>query len=303
MDLAADSSFAEAVRKVREHYGIEVSAAQVRTLTYRHGAGLEEQTQTRMAVPSGGVSRMLGEIDGSLIPIVRSKPGAGDRRRLREVGWREVKLSLVRRVGAVRGRYGATLGSVDEAGQQWRQRAIEAGFGTATRMHCVGDGAGWIAAQVTEQFGSQGSYLIDFYHVSEYLAKAGAEIVGQTQLPVWLHRQQDRLKQNHLARVLDRLRQKQEAPEVADDEAPIRKCLRYLENREAYLDYQGALNKGLPIGSGEIESSHRTVVQARLKIAGAWWKEENAKKMLALRTCRANDEWDNYWKEVFRTSS
>lgn len=303
MDLAADSSFSEAVRKVREHYGIEVSASQVRSLSYAHGAEMKDRTETRMAVPAGGVARMIGEMDGSLIPIVRSKPGGGDRRRLRQVGWREVKLSLVRPVGVVRGRYGATLGSADEAGLRWRQEAIEAGFGRETRMHCVGDGAGWIATQVTEQFGSQGSYLIDFYHVSEYLAKAGSKIVPEDQVRGWLHRQQDRLKHSRLWQVLEELRQEQESPEVADEEAPIRKCLRYLETREENLDYQGALNEKLPIGSGEIESGHRTVVQARLKIAGAWWTEKNARKMLALRNCRANEEWDNYWQEVFRASS
>jgi len=50
----------------------------------------------------------------------------------------------------------------------------------------------------------------------------------------------------------------------------------------------------LPIGSGEIESRHRHVIQARLKRAGAWWKEENAEKMLALRVARANCEWESY---------
>ncbi|HAY28077.1 MAG TPA: ISKra4 family transposase, partial [Candidatus Accumulibacter sp.] len=49
-------------------------------------------------------------------------------------------------------------------------------------------------------------------------------------------------------------------------------------------------------GSGEIESAHRYVIQDRLKRAGAWWKLKNAKHMLALRVCRANQEWDRYWQ-------
>ena len=52
------------------------------------------------------------------------------------------------------------------------------------------------------------------------------------------------------------------------------KCYRYIANREDSLDYKEALEKDLPIGSGEIESSHRYVIQKRLKIAGAWWKPE-----------------------------
>jgi len=57
-----------------------------------------------------------------------------------------------------------------------------------------------------------------------------------------------------------------------------------------------AIDANLPIGSGEIESAHRYVIQDRLKIPGAWWKENNAAKMLALKTLRANNEWEDYWK-------
>ncbi|MBS4169371.1 hypothetical protein NEOC95_000075 [Neochlamydia sp. AcF95] len=61
------------------------------------------------------------------------------------------------------------------------------------------------------------------------------------------------------------------------------------------MNYKSALDKGLPIGSGEIESSHRHVVQKRLKIAGTWWKTENANAMLSLRIGRLNGYWEAYW--------
>ena len=62
------------------------------------------------------------------------------------------------------------------------------------------------------------------------------------------------------------------------------------------LDYAGARAAGLPIGSGEIESGHRHVIQQRLKLAGCWWKEPNAEAMLGLRAARANQLWNAYWK-------
>ncbi|MDE0284790.1 MAG: ISKra4 family transposase, partial [Gammaproteobacteria bacterium] len=49
---------------------------------------------------------------------------------------------------------------------------------------------------------------------------------------------------------------------------------------------------------GEIESAHRYVVQRRMKIAGAWWKADNAQAMLALRICRFNGLWNEYWQQV-----
>jgi hypothetical protein len=71
----------------------------------------------------------------------------------------------------------------------------------------------------------------------------------------------------------------------------------YLEERLGQVDNQGAIKKGFPIGSGEIESGNKSVLQAGLKIAGAWWKVENAEKMIGVRTNRANQEWEAYWKQ------
>jgi len=34
--------------------------------------------------------------------------------------------------------------------------------------------------------------------------------------------------------------------------------IRYIENRPGQFDYQNAIKNNLPIGSGQIESAHRT---------------------------------------------
>lgn len=86
-----------------------------------------------------------------------------------------------------------------------------------------------------------------------------------------------------------------ELPDRADSDAPVRQCHRYLSHRPDQLDYQSALAQGLPIGSGAIESSHRYIVQKRLKLPGAWWRAANAEHMLALRLNRANHHWNDYW--------
>ena len=50
--------------------------------------------------------------------------------------------------------------------------AAKAGFGPGSRLHAVGDGAPWIANQVKARFGTQGTYLVDFFHTCEYLGAA-----------------------------------------------------------------------------------------------------------------------------------
>src|SRR4029077_19096280 len=69
-----------------------------------------------------------------------------------------------------------------------------------------------------------------------------------------------------------------EPAHLSDPEAPVRTCFRYLSNHSNFLNYQGALAAGLPIGSGEVEGGHRYIFQNRLKIAGSWRKMENPKK-------------------------
>lgn len=78
----------------------------------------------------------------------------------------------------------------------------------------------------------------------------------------------------------------------------MRDAHRYLSGRLEQLDYAGAHARKRPIGSGEIESGHRHVIQERLKRAGSWWKEANAEAMLGLRVARANQRWDSYWNNL-----
>ena len=84
------------------------------------------------------------------------------------------------------------------------------------------------------------------------------------------------------------LRPRLESEETEDRNAPVRRCLRYLSSRPGQFDYSEARKRGTSIGSDEIESVHRYVIQERLKIAGAWWTPENARFMLSLRVDRAD---------------
>jgi hypothetical protein len=82
-------------------------------------------------------------------------------------------------------RFAATFGEPAEVGEQLRAWAQRVGFGLTSKVHSVGDGAPWIVNQVQRVFGPQGTYLVDFYHLSEYLATAAPR--GAPQLPgQWL---------------------------------------------------------------------------------------------------------------------
>jgi hypothetical protein len=296
-DFGADHSFEGTCKKMREHYGVELPASGVRCCTLAHAKGsgaVEHQA------PPGQVQTLVTEMDGTMLPIVATQCGPGlDGRKGKELFWREARLCLARPLDAVDAVYGATFGTVQVAGWLWHQVAQGAGLGLNTRVHGLGDGATWIVNTFQEQFGtgkdSQAAYMIDFHHVSDYLA-AAAQGVAPGGHKEWLHQQQALLRQNEVSQVLRSLDRHLEPAE--QEEAPIRRAHDYISERQPYMNYAGALAAGLPIGSGEVEGGHRHVLQRRLKIPGAWWLEGNAEAMLQLRTLRANGDWDKYWTQI-----
>lgn len=294
-DFGADLSFGRVPEKLLEHYGIEMPTSTVLRVTEHHARCCHEWADlTPVKAPASAAGVFIGEMDGSMVPVVETVPEALDKRRAKAVSWKEARLCLVHLVGSATPVFGGHFaGGVAESGRQWADCARRAGFGTGSRMHAVGDGAPWIAEQMESQFGANARYLVDFYHLCEYLSSA-AQVCAPEAPGIWLDRQKERLKTKQAKDVLKAL----EPFIEADPDAPAAACHRYLRNRLHQVDYQGALELGLPIGSGEIESAHRYIIQERLKRAGAWWAPSHVDAMLALRLNRANRQWNAYWGAV-----
>ncbi len=305
-DLGADLPYAKVMDKLVEHYGLVLGESTIRKVTLAHAGEIHRRSggfAQGLPEPVGAKAvTFIAEIDGTMVPTVCSDATSADRRKAKTVQWQEAKVSLAHAQGSTQMVYGATLlGDVDTAGRQLRACAKRAGFGKGHRVHAVGDGAPWIAAQVKQRFGSQGSYLLDFYHVCEYLSDAAKAIEQQPPAQqTWVDVQKQRLKDQQPDAVLHALHTYLEPAQTDDAQAPVRRCHRYMLQRLHQLDYRGAIDQGLPIGSGEIESAHRYLVQKRLKLPGAWWLAANADHMLALRVNRANGEWHDYWATNYR---
>lgn len=284
--------------KLIEHYGVLLPESTIRRITEHHAQQMYDTHILQEAWPQQlGCATVIAEMDGGMVPLVEPDPTQADQRKGKRLHWKEAKLCLAHAQGSRTLVYGGTLqGDVNQAGQALFDCAVRAGFGQQSHLHAVGDGAEWIASQVEEQFGANGYYLVDFYHVCDYLSAAAKAIHSdEGTAGVWLDVQKTRLKNQQADETLSALQPHLEAANVDDEDAPVRCCHRYLTKRRDQLDYQSTLAHDLPIGSGEIESAHRYVVQQRLKRPGAWWRKQNAEHMLALRLNRANKQWHGYW--------
>jgi hypothetical protein len=298
-DFGAEHSFRASNQRLKEHYGFELNASAVRTVTLRHALRAQEHLaksyeESFRSLPQKGPAFIVAEVDGTMICTV---PAGRGRQQPHPRQWQEMRLAVAQDVARTQATYAASFGSVEEIGRRWGHCTRAAGWALDSRIHVVADGAEWIRLQSREVFGDQADLLVDFYHVSEYLA-AAAERCRPRAPAAWRRTQQQRLKRGAIAKVLRALEPFVEAATVDEAEAPVRNALRYLSNRLECLDYPRALAHQLPIGSGLIESSHKHILHARLKQPGSAWLHPHAEALAQLRVLRANELWESLWPQA-----
>lgn len=280
-----------------EHYGVDLPASTIKNITELHAKKMEKNQQNIQTLQkkSKASKDTIAEADGAMVPMVTIDAAfKGDKRKTRKTEWREGRVVLAREKGTIKPIYSALIGSPDDVGDHLGQVVHAIGYDENTNLHCIGDGATWIADQVERVFGDNANFLIDFYHLSQYLSEASQCCSSSSR--EWFHSMQDLMKQNKADVVIKQLEQHMNEDNAIHD-CGAKKCYQYMIKRMHQFNYKDALDQNLPIGSGEIESANRTIIQKRLKLSGAWWLENNANAMLKLRVIRANGLWNSYWAQ------
>jgi hypothetical protein len=296
VEFGAHESFERAAQRLARHYPVSISDTTLRKHTLQAGQKARAQQEPRGgtgALPAQGPECIEAQADGTMLPMLHFKEGAGDKRKRRQTHWQEQRLSVTRAQGSAQAHYACNMENVEELGRAWAASAKQTGWALNTQLHVVADAASWIGQQARQNFGRQARVLVDYYHLSEYLAA-----VAQRHKPddkTWLARQQTRLKKGNYRQVIKQLEALEEPQSEPDEFAVARNAKRYLSNRTDQLWYDEALAQGRSIGSGLIEGAHRHVLQQRLKLSGAWWLPDNAKAMSHLRVQLAN----NAFHELF----
>jgi len=289
-DLGVDCSFEQASKKLFEHYNVDLCVEIIRNITERY-AKLAREFNQRKKKSSSVAKQLIAESDGSMVPILEFVKGEEGRKK-KNLFWKEFRLATIQRAGEVNWLYSVSHGSVDALGDCLAIIAQRIGLGKDTKVHALGDGAKWVYEQMERVFGCQVNFTIDFYHLCDYLS-AAADIFGEGK-ERWLRETKKSLKQGKIKYILEELKKEHER---YPDHKELMNCIKYIENRESQFAYEKAIANKLPIGSGKIESSHRNIIQQRMKKPGAWWKIGEAEDMINLRVLRANGDWNKFWEE------
>jgi hypothetical protein len=134
---------------------------------------------------------------------------------------------------------------------------------------------------------------IDFWHVIEKLAPAAELIFGADRAKLELSRWRVRLRRTNSAAddILAELHESGMANTPRDSKRPVHEAITYLENHRDRLTFARSLRLGLPIGSGNVEATCKTLVGVRMKRAGSRWKHETGEHVLRLRALALSDRW------------
>jgi hypothetical protein len=137
--------------------------------------------------------------------------------------------------------------------------------------------------------------LVDLWHLLEKLGSAARLLYGETQGSVVLQGWRLRLlnRTSSVAEILQELRASGKAQLAVGTSRPVHEALTYLENHHTRMNYAAARRRGLPVGSGNVEATCKSLVAVRMKRPGARWKEETGEQLLNLRALALSDRWES----------
>lgn len=138
--------------------------------------------------------------------------------------------------------------------------------------------------------------VVDFWHVLEKLGKAAKVLCPtESEASSLMARWAIRLKNSKHAvgQILRELRESRAEDVQVGDAKPVHDAITYLTNHGDRMHYSYFRCLGLPIGSGNVEATCKSLVEVRMKRGGARWKEETAQDILHLRALALSDRWDH----------
>jgi hypothetical protein len=301
----------KAVRRIAEQLGRQMLAWRQRELlAWRAGqlpAG-REFAGRRVAVQIDGGRIRLRE-NQKCQPQQRRRKGQRDKF---DTPWREPKVLTIFEIDE-RGKMtkkhrqpliDGTLLGPDHLAELVAYHLHRLGVAQAELVVFVSDGARWIWDRldwIERRAGldpSRTVHVLDFCHAAHHVSLALQTLAwGETQRRETYGRLRKLLKSSRWEEVVDQLigwaRGQPTNSEIWTE-------IRYLNShgQEGHLSYVTFRRRGIPCGSGAIESAIRRVINQRLKSNAMYWLQENAEAMFAVRATLLCDRWEETLTQV-----
>jgi hypothetical protein len=314
--VGSETSFELGRQQLALLAGIEVTAKAVERHAEAVGAGIEAgqneeiQRAERLELPevcSPAVEVLYIEIDGTGLPVVRAETeGRAGKVDGQPAHTREAKLGCVftqtqtdEQGRPVRDEASTTYVAAIESAKQFGLRiyteAWRRGWAQAKKKVVIGDGAAWIWNLASQHFPGA-VQIVDIYHARQHLWELAAKLYpnDETARRQWAGQMIQLLNQGRIEVLVESLRKLKPANEELAKFVTTEAL--YFERNADRMRYPSFQREGFFIGSGVIEAGCKTVIGTRLKRSGMFWTVRGANAILALRCCRLNGQFEDYWE-------
>src|SRR5256712_2400533 len=287
--------------------GVEVDTKTVRLIAYRYAARarLEQQIERTAFEDTVAGRRVVISSDGGRLRLRETKRGPKTKKgRRRYTGaWREPKVLIVYVVDAEGKRdatfvpvMDATLKGPDAVFALLRTYLQRLETTQADQVLFIADAAPWIwkrvplLVQALGLVAAQVEELLDFYHAVQHLGQVAAlrkdwsaKVRAQ-----WRTQQRRFLLQGQVEQVIAAV----QAICRGRNSKAIRTQRDYFIKNQSRMAYATLVAMKLPIGSGALESTVRSVVNLRLKGPSLFWCRASAEAILLLRSYYKAGRWN-----------
>jgi len=298
--------------------GLELDEKTVRRIALELGEqALATRTRDLMRFRAGELpagdefagKRLGAGIDGGRVRVrtlvEKIRVSGKKRRRKFKIEWREPKVMILfeidekgRMVRGSRPVIDGTLQGPDALIELVAFHLHRLGAAKAKVVIFLADGAPWIWARldwVIAQAKLEPARVVealDWCHGVHHLSLALAALdLDEDQRGELYGRLRGLLKKGKSKVVLDEL---EDLAKDQYDDSPVWREVRYLRKHSeaGRLRYECFRYRGLPIGSGAIESTIRRVINLRLKGNSIYWTEDNAEAVFQLRAAVVSGRWE-----------
>jgi hypothetical protein len=146
------------------------------------------------------------------------------------------------------------------------------------------------------------SYVLDFFHAAEYLHAAADAVLDGADAKVQAEQWKATLKEyeDGAQRVLKSMRYFRDHESRPKRRQAIDEAIKYLatQSRAGRMNYKAALDLGHPIGTGVTEAAAKTLVNVRMKRAGARYDQHGGQTILTFRAALLSERFDTLWRHL-----
>jgi len=301
--------------------GLDVTAKAIERAAEAIGTQIAQRDQQEIGrakqlvlpvVSKQNIPKMYVLIDGVQVPVVAAETeGRTGRVEGKRARTRECKLGCVFTQTTVDKEgwpirdpdsttYVGAIETAEEFGFRIYTEAWRRGWEWATIRVVLGDGAVWIWNLADAHFPGA-IQIVDLYHARQHLWEIGALLHPQDPAAkkLWMIPMKDLLDVGDIETLVIHLRETAatHADTHPDLTAEILKEAEYFTTNAQRMRYPEFRAKGLFVGSGVVEAGCKSVIGSRLKRSGMFWTVRGANAIIALRCCRFNGRFEEYWEQ------